>query len=176
MVERPAGDRGDGDSTEVSRADHPDGTVGREAGRAVKAPEQRKGTGAGGAVAQGSGPARRPVRRKPARKDRPDPDPSGPARPWEGDPWRIAPQGMDPKGLKERWTGTQGGFVDDPARAVREADALAAEVADAVVAGIEARRAQLRAVWDGEGARTDTESLRLVLREYRSYVERLAGD
>lgn len=63
-----------------------------------------------------------------------------------------------------------------PARAAREADAPASEVADAVVAGIEARRAELGAFWGGETAKADTDSLRLVLREYRSYTERLAGD
>lgn len=152
------------------------GTEARGAGRPTKAPAQETGDDAGRVPAQPSGPGRRPVRRKPARKNIPVPAPSPPAQPWEGEPWRIGPQGMVPAGVKERWTAAQGGFVDDPARAVREADALAAEVGDAVVAGIEARRAELRAVWDGETAEADTESLRLVLREYRSYVERLVGD
>lgn len=151
----------------------------------------------------GDGPGRRPVRRKPARKNRPltpakEEEPGRPApdrrrsarketvpqepsenaqdRPWEGEPWRAVPRGMDPARVKERWTGAQGGFVDDPAQAVRDADALAAEIAEAVVEGIEERRARLRAVWDTPSGEPDTESLRLVLREYRSYVERLTGD
>ncbi|MBE2997789.1 hypothetical protein IDM40_03560 [Nocardiopsis sp. HNM0947] len=131
--------------------------------------------------------AQEPDRRAPAQREPSGREaaPQGSAakasdRPWEGEPWRVVPHGMDLARVKERWTGAQGGFVDDPAQAVRDADALAAEVAEAVVAGIEERRARLRAVWDagadtGSGA-PDTESLRLVLREYRAYVERLTGD
>ncbi|WP_435112519.1 hypothetical protein [Nocardiopsis synnemataformans] len=76
--------------------------------------------------------------------------------------------------VRERWNATQGRFVDDPHGAVREADALAAEVADAVVAEIEERRSALRSAWN-EGEGTDTESLRVALRDYRSFVEHLVG-
>ncbi|WP_433698932.1 hypothetical protein [Nocardiopsis sp. CA-288880] len=97
--------------------------------------------------------------------------PSGP-RGAEDPAGRSGPRGMDPGDVRERWQETQGGFVDDPRGTVREADALAAEVADAVIAGIEARRAALRSAWS-EGDGSDTESLRLALRDYRSFVERL---
>ncbi|WP_174546707.1 hypothetical protein [Nocardiopsis dassonvillei] len=76
--------------------------------------------------------------------------------------------------VRERWNATQGKFVDDPHGAVREADALAAEVADAVVAEIEERRSALRSAWN-EGEGTDTESLRVALRDYRSFVEHLVN-
>ncbi|WP_236567684.1 MULTISPECIES: hypothetical protein [unclassified Nocardiopsis] len=92
-----------------------------------------------------------------------------------GQEWSPRPRGVDPGEVRERWTTVQGGFVDDPARAVREADTLAEEVAAAVVSEIEARRSVLRSSWSGAGAAdtADTESLRVALRDYRSFVERL---
>ncbi|WP_150251129.1 hypothetical protein [Nocardiopsis deserti] len=83
-------------------------------------------------------------------------------------------QGAKLERVRERWNATQGRFVDDPHGAVREADALAAEVADAVVAEIEERRSALRSAWN-EGEGTDTESLRVALRDYRSFVEHLVS-
>jgi len=81
---------------------------------------------------------------------------------------------MEPGEVRERWRETQGGFVDDPRAAVQEAEALATEVADALVAEIEARRSALRSAWsDGDGS--DTEVLRVALRDYRSFVEELVG-
>lgn len=92
-----------------------------------------------------------------------------------GESWRLRPRGLDPREVRDRWVAAQGEFVDDPSQAVRDADALAARVAEAVVAEIEARRADLRSAWDG-GSGTDTESLRVALRDYRSFVEHLAGE
>ncbi|MFD3686105.1 hypothetical protein ACFWTE_14940 [Nocardiopsis sp. NPDC058631] len=88
--------------------------------------------------------------------------------------WTLRPRGVEPGEVRERWRETQGGFVDDPRRAVQEAEALATEVADALVAEIEARRSALRSAWsDGDGS--DTEVLRVALRDYRSFVEELVG-
>lgn len=86
------------------------------------------------------------------------------------DGWRPRPRGVDPGTARDRMSGAVTAFVDDPRGAVSEADALAAEVADALVAEIESRRSALRAAWD-EGA--DTETLRLALRSYRSFVQSL---
>ncbi|GAA1085509.1 hypothetical protein [Nocardiopsis metallicus] len=88
--------------------------------------------------------------------------------------WRLRPRGLVAHEVRERWTQAQGEFVDDPPRSVREADALADEVADALIAEIEARRASLRSVWNDSEA--DTEALRLVLRDYRSFVKQMVGD
>lgn len=92
-----------------------------------------------------------------------------------GESWRLRPRGLDPREVRDRWVAAQGEFVDDPSQAVRDADALASRVAEAVVAEIEARRTELRSAWDG-GSGTDTESLRRALRDYRSFVEHLAGE
>ncbi|MDT0326877.1 hypothetical protein [Nocardiopsis lambiniae] len=89
------------------------------------------------------------------------------------DGWRPRPRGVDTELARRRLDGAITGFVDDPGSAVHEADALASEVADALVAEIESRRAALRAAWD-EGA--DTETLRLALLSYRAFVRNLVGD
>ena len=88
--------------------------------------------------------------------------------------WTLRPRGIELDDVRRRWHATQGVFVDDPGRAVREADELAAEVCDAVVAEMDARRSALRSAWEGGDGR-DTESLRLAMRDYRSFVEHIIG-
>ena len=68
--------------------------------------------------------------------------------------------------LRARWRELQADFVDDPERAVREAD----EVVDEVVRTITDHRQRLSGEWQGH---TDTEHLRLAMREYRTFVDRL---
>ncbi|MBB6121833.1 hypothetical protein [Nocardiopsis algeriensis] len=87
--------------------------------------------------------------------------------------WQLRPRGFEPEELQLRWREAQGEFVDDPQRAVREADALAEKVAGALVSEIESRQAALRSAW-GDG-RNDTESLRVALQDYRSFLEHLTG-
>jgi len=72
--------------------------------------------------------------------------------------------------FRTRWDGVQIGFVDDPARAVRDADALVAEVLKTLAQGFAGQRAHL----EGEGAGgASTEAHRLALRRYRSFFQRL---
>lgn len=92
-----------------------------------------------------------------------------------GRPWSPRPRGVDLDRVRQQWSRTQGAFVDDPQESVREADVLAAEVADAVVSAIEERRSALRAAWS-ESEGSDTELLRLTLRDYRAFVKGLIGD
>jgi hypothetical protein len=128
-------------------------------------------TGASGAGGAGSGQAG-PVGRG-AASDR-APEHQGAGKDRSGAAGGSRPHGAKLERVRERWNATQGKFVDDPQGAVREADELAAEVADAVVAEIEERRSALRSAWkEGEG--TDTESLRVALRDYRSFVEHLVS-
>lgn len=68
--------------------------------------------------------------------------------------------------LRARWLELQADFVDDPQRAVREADG----VVDEVVRTITEHRERLAGEWQGD---TDTEHLRLAMREYRAFVDRL---
>lgn len=70
--------------------------------------------------------------------------------------------------IRERLNTAVNGFVDDPGKSVGEADALAGDVTEALIARVEARRAELRAAWE-DGA--DTERLRMALRDYRTFVD-----
>ncbi|MFI7290638.1 hypothetical protein ACIBRY_28910 [Streptomyces anulatus] len=67
------------------------------------------------------------------------------------------------------------GFVEDPHRAVREADATFDEVVASLGAVLEERGRQLRAGKDGSGPATgaETEDLRIALQHYRDLTERL---
>ncbi|MFD5079482.1 hypothetical protein [Streptomyces sp. NPDC058371] len=70
-----------------------------------------------------------------------------------------------------------GGFVDGPRTAVEEADHVLEEVAARFTNAITQRRRTLQASWqragDDKGTETDTEQLRLALRDYREMAERL---
>lgn len=89
--------------------------------------------------------------------------------------WSPHPRGLKPDEVRSRWNEAQGGFIDDPQQAVREADALASEVAEAVVAEIASRHSALRSAWSDSGS-GDTETLRISLRDYRAFVQRLVGE
>ncbi|MEV8591676.1 hypothetical protein [Streptomyces sp. NPDC052012] len=72
------------------------------------------------------------------------------------------------------------GFVDTPRDAVREADQVLQELTERVTHAVTERRRTLRRSWQsadtGEGgttAATDTEQLRLALRDYRELAEKL---
>lgn len=75
-------------------------------------------------------------------------------------------------GYRTRWSAIQTGFVDEPRKAVEEADALVAELMKKLADVFSHERGQLEANWD----RTDqvsTEDLRIAMRRYRSFFERL---
>jgi hypothetical protein len=69
--------------------------------------------------------------------------------------------------FRSRWSIVQQGFVDDPQKAVREGDELVAQVIKSLAESFAKQRAAL------EGQRDSTEDLRLALRRYRSFFERL---
>jgi hypothetical protein len=71
-----------------------------------------------------------------------------------------------------RWKDIQAEFVDEPSRAVKEADALVAELMQRLAAMFAAERAGLEKRWAGDG-QVSTEDLRQGLRRYRSFFERL---
>ena len=74
--------------------------------------------------------------------------------------------------MRARWSAIQGGFVDEPRRAVEEADALVASAIKMISEGFTDQRAQLEKQWTS-GAEASTESLRLALQQYRSFFSRL---
>jgi len=77
--------------------------------------------------------------------------------------------------FRERWHGIQAEFIDDPRRAVEDADRLVADVAHAFTTGVEKRRQGLTSGWlDNEHG--ETEELRLTMRQYRALVEHILHD
>jgi hypothetical protein len=74
--------------------------------------------------------------------------------------------------LTMRWKDIQAEFVDEPTTAVREADALVAELMQRLATMFASERAELENRWAG-GNQVSTEELRQGLRLYRSFFERL---
>ena len=74
--------------------------------------------------------------------------------------------------LRRRWESVQAGFVDEPRRAVEDADELVQRVMDRLSEGIKHQREHMESEWgDRDGA--STEDLRVALRHYRSFFDRL---
>ncbi|MFJ5262452.1 hypothetical protein ACIQAC_18500 [Streptomyces sp. NPDC088387] len=71
-----------------------------------------------------------------------------------------------------RWEKLQTRFVDDPREAVDGADALIADVMQSLAATFAEHKRELEGQWKS-GGEADTEELRLVLRKYRSFFNRL---
>ena len=76
------------------------------------------------------------------------------------------------EGSRERWHSIQASFVDEPRRAVKEADELVAEVMSHLAESFSTERGKLEQQWD-RGDDVSTEDLRIALRRYRSFFERL---
>ncbi len=74
--------------------------------------------------------------------------------------------------FRSRWTDIQTGFVDEPRRAVEQADALVAEVIKRLANSFAEERSKLEGQW-GRGDDVSTEDLRVSLRRYRSFFDRL---
>jgi hypothetical protein len=70
-----------------------------------------------------------------------------------------------------RWQEIQAGFVDEPRRAVQDADALVVDMMDRLARMLASEREQLESL--GEAGKVSTEDLRLGLRRYRALYERL---
>ena len=76
------------------------------------------------------------------------------------------------EGFRARWTDVQTGFVDEPRRAVEQADGLTAELMQHLAKTFADERVQLERQWDrGEDIHTD--DLRTAFQRYRSFFERL---
>jgi hypothetical protein len=74
--------------------------------------------------------------------------------------------------FRSRWSDVQTSFVDEPRRAVEQADSLVAEVMQRLARMFADERSSLEQQWDRQGE-TDTEALRQALRRYRSFFDRL---
>ena len=78
----------------------------------------------------------------------------------------------DLRGLRLRWADVQSGFVDDPRECVQKADGLVADVVDQLTGGFAEARSRLEEQW-ARGEEVSTEDLRLALKRYRDFFERL---
>jgi hypothetical protein len=81
-------------------------------------------------------------------------------------------EGGELRSIVARWKEIQAEFVDEPRKAVEQADALVAELMQRLAQMFAAERAALEERWAG-GDRVSTEELRQALRRYRSFFERL---
>jgi len=73
---------------------------------------------------------------------------------------------------RSSWEGIQAGFVDEPRQAVEQADHLVAAVIKRVAEVFADERGKLESQWS-RGDQVDTEQLRVALKRYRSFFERL---
>jgi hypothetical protein len=80
--------------------------------------------------------------------------------------------GGEADGFRTQWDAIQTGFVDEPRKAVQEADALVSVVVKRLSEVFVDERNSLERQW-GKGDEVSTEDLRLALRKYRSFFERL---
>jgi hypothetical protein len=71
-----------------------------------------------------------------------------------------------------RWTDIQTGFVDEPRRAVQQADALVQDVIKRITDSFGNERTGLEQQW-ARGDEVSTEDLRVALQRYRSFFSRL---
>jgi hypothetical protein len=94
---------------------------------------------------------------------------AGGAEPSDGQPLLAPEQAND---FKARWEEIQTGFVDEPRRSVEQADALVADLMQRLAESFSEERRSLEAQWD-RGDDVSTEDLRVALRRYRSFFDRL---
>jgi hypothetical protein len=74
--------------------------------------------------------------------------------------------------FRSRWLNIQSKFVDDPGDSVKQADDLVADVIQSVTRSFADRRGTLEKQWKG-GEKASTEDLRIALKQYRSFFDRL---
>jgi hypothetical protein len=74
--------------------------------------------------------------------------------------------------LRARWDSIQVGFVDEPRKAVQEADALVSDTMKRLAEIFSNERQKLEQQWD-RSEDISTEDFRLALRRYRSFFGRL---
>lgn len=74
--------------------------------------------------------------------------------------------------FRSRWNSIQTGFVDEPRKTVEQADELVAEIMQRLAQSFSDQRTNLEKQWE-RSDEVSTEELRLALRRYRSFFDRL---
>ncbi len=75
--------------------------------------------------------------------------------------------------FRSQWREVQTAFVDEPRKAVEQADHLVAEAIQTLAKVFADERAKLEHEWSRGDNKVSTEDLRLALRRYRSFFDRL---
>lgn len=101
------------------------------------------------------------------------------AAPSDTAPADTAPEQPNPllakdetAGFRTRWQNIQTGFVDEPRQAVKQADELVAEIMQQLAQSFSDQRRTLESEWE-HSDKVSTEELRMALRRYRSFFDRL---
>ena len=94
-----------------------------------------------------------------------------PRQPGNGSPGLLLPSDVV-QDFRNRWSDIQAGFVDEPQAAVQQADELVAGAMKRLAESFAEQRNALERQWD-RGGDVSTEDLRLALRKYRAFFERL---
>jgi len=94
---------------------------------------------------------------------------SGMVRDADRTPLFVANEAQD---FRSRWERIQTGFVDEPRKAVQEADALVAASIKRLAEIFAQERLKLEHEWD-RGDNVSTEDLRVAMQRYRSFFDRL---
>jgi hypothetical protein len=76
------------------------------------------------------------------------------------------------EGLRTRWNEIQTAFVDEPRKAVEQADNLVASAMKRLAEVFSDERSKLEKQWD-RGDSVSTEDLRIALQRYRTFFQRL---
>jgi glutathione S-transferase len=74
--------------------------------------------------------------------------------------------------LRTRWDSVQAGFVDEPRTAVQHADELVASAIKRLTENFAEARNKLEAQWS-RGDEVNTEELRVALKKYRTFFQKL---
>lgn len=146
----------------------------REEEREDRAGRDRPEPGESGARTPEPGSGSAPVPPPASRPAVPAPAPAGPA---PAPAPRSGPE-TDPVAeidrLGRRMDRAVGGFVDDPRRAVRDADAVLEDTVERLTRLLAERRRELRDSWHAEdGGAAGTEELRIALTRYRDITRHL---
>ena len=168
LSERPAASTASADSPSMAP---PESTIPQGEPAAVGADAGRH------AVAESSAPNQTPP--AVAHSEPPSADNEAPAEmteaasaPAESQPERSLFADDELAGLRARWDNVQAGFVDDPQQCVQKADGLVSDAVEQLTSGFAEARSRLEEQW-ARGEQASTEDLRLALKRYRAFFERL---
>ncbi len=147
------------------RKEETDKRAKEEADKRAADPAAKAQTDAGTAALAGAG---EPAKERPA-ETRSFVEPAGAEHEDKTAPLFPSSEASD---LRGRWDAIQASFVDEPRKAVEEADHLVADAMKRLAGMFAAERAKLEGQWD-RGDNVSTEDLRVALRRYRSFFGRL---